>query len=265
MDCQKYNARCRFDGSRWVRTPIALGGLASELFKKFSDANLKIPINEEVFQQKLEELCRGDGKVIEYLQEKLEDANDKMSSEDIRLSIEHVMTPVISEMSTMLEIIREEKADLHLILSSWLEDQSQLTQNEFSLTREQLSAIENEMLNSFKEIDFQQTQILENINIILPKMQNELVNLKRELSEMIQAAFGQIGLTVCDVRTMFDLATVHFNQQNLASRFDQPYNPDLYVKPKLFFESIIKYLNDFKDPMKDECIHFPSTGAFWDG
>ena len=34
--------------------PVALGGLASELFKKFSDANLKIPISEEKFKEKLE-------------------------------------------------------------------------------------------------------------------------------------------------------------------------------------------------------------------
>jgi hypothetical protein len=49
---------------------------------------------------------------------------------------------------------------------------------------------------------------------------------------------------------MFNLATVHFNHQNLASRFDLPYNPDLYVRPESFFGSMTKYLSDFKDPMK---------------
>ena len=49
---------------------------------------------------------------------------------------------------------------------------------------------------------------------------------------------------------MFNLATVHFNHQHLASRFDQPYNSDLYVRQELFIGSITKYLSDFKDPMQ---------------
>ena len=55
----------------------ALGGLTTELFTKFSNANIKIPISEDKFKEKLEELCHGEGKVIEYLQEKLEETNKR--------------------------------------------------------------------------------------------------------------------------------------------------------------------------------------------
>ena len=98
-------------------------------------------------------------------------------------------------------------------------------------------------------MDLKQTQILENINNIQSKMQFELVNFKRELSELIQAQFGQND-TPFNLDSMFNLATVHFTHQNLASRFDQPYNPDLYVRPELFFRSMGKFLSDFRDPMK---------------
>ena len=170
--------------------PVAIGGLASEIIKKITDAKLKISIPEETFKQKLEDLCQGQGKVIEYLQEKLEEANEQMEPEDIKLVIEQVMTPVVSEMNTMLEIMREEKADLQELLAGWLEDQSQLIQNEYSLSHEQLSAIENEMLNEFQKIDLKQSQILENIKNIQSKMQSELINFKRELSDSMRSGYN---------------------------------------------------------------------------
>ena len=170
--------------------------------------------------------------------------------------VEHVMMPVISEMNTMMDIIKE-KADLQEILAGWLDEQSQLIQNqsnmiqnEFLQSHEQLNAIKYGMINEFKRADIRQNEILENISYVRSKMQVELSNFKQELSKLLQSVFGQTSQQGYDLDSMFNLATVHFNQQNLASRFDQPYNADLYVRPELYFASMSKYLSDFKDPMK---------------
>ena len=82
-------------------------------------------------------------------------------------------------------------------------------------------------------------------------MHGELVILNGNYQNC-QAAFGKAVLTPSDLETMWKLATVHFNHQNLASRFDRPYNSDLYVRQELVFASINKFLSDFKDPMKNK-------------
>ena len=74
-----------------------------------------------------------------------------------------------------------------------------MIQNEFSLSREQLSAIENEMLNEFQKINLKQSRILENINIVYLKMEFELGKIKRELSEQIRAVFGQASQIPSDL------------------------------------------------------------------
>ena len=55
--------------------PAAISGLASGILKSFSDANIKIPLSKEVFQEKIRDLCKGKGRTIEFLQFSLEQAN----------------------------------------------------------------------------------------------------------------------------------------------------------------------------------------------
>ena len=87
--------------------PAAVGGLTSEIFKKLTDKKIKILIPKEVFQEKLEELCKGEGKVIEYFQEKLEESNDGRNRRNKRSL--NKMTPVVYEMSMMMSIMKDEK------------------------------------------------------------------------------------------------------------------------------------------------------------
>ena len=164
---------------------VAIAGLASELIKKFSAVNVKMPLTDEEFKQKLIELCKGEGKPIEYLQEKIEGANEDMDPKDVKLVVERIMSPVVYEMNTMLELMRDENVDLREILAGWLEDQSQMTQYSFALSHELQSAIQNEMLNVFQQFDLEPTQILKNLNNIESEMQFELPDIKQDLSEYI--------------------------------------------------------------------------------
>ena len=90
--------------------PAALGGLASELFKNFSDTNLNIPFSEEIFIDKFKDDLIGEGNLVEYLQEQLEQANEEIDPEQIKLVIDKKITPSVSTVKKMLEVMKKKKS-----------------------------------------------------------------------------------------------------------------------------------------------------------